>query len=87
MRYFIRTTLAFHPHDTTPVPGKLGRWKPIRTERGIAHVVSNQRDGDCHPKFQRDHDRTPQDTSYGTGMDHEGTAQMNARHEAFLERF
>ena len=87
MKAFMRSTLNFHPRDTVPVRGKEGRWKSIKTERGLAHVVSNQRDGDCHPKFMTDHTVTPQDKSYGKSIDHEGTAQMNARHAEYLERF
>ena len=84
MRRFMRETLNFHPHDTTPVYGKRGRWNPIQTKRGTAHDVGSTRDGDCHPKFQTDHTITPQDTSYGTGMDVESRAQMNERFEKFI---
>jgi hypothetical protein len=84
MKAFMRSTLNFHPHDTVPVCGKEGCWKPIKTERGLAHVVSNQQDGDCKPKFMTDHDMSPGDTSYGTGMDVESRAQMNERFEKFI---
>ena len=84
MRRFIRSTLAFHPHDTNPVRGKDGRWRPIITVDGPATVVTRQRDGDCVKKFQTRSGPTPRDRSHGTGMDVESRAQMNERFEKFI---
>ena len=85
MRKFMQSTLNFHPHDATPLPGPDGRWTIIQTKNGPACGLS-ELEQDCVPRqHAMPKGDTPIDNRYGHDMDIEGKRQISADFDAFME--
>jgi hypothetical protein len=76
-----REILNRHPHETTPVTGKKGRWKPVVNAAGNSPVLS--RDFGDASREQMPKGDTPVDNRYGRDVDFESAAQMNARVDSY----